>query len=119
MSDPKRYSYSLDNYSGSKHAMRDPSSLVGTVYKVARVAGMTILNVIISEIDEDLKRLGSPIFEDEGGISVLALISTSHIALHCWPARRYFMFDIVSCRPFNKEEVDKLIKDDLDVCDSE
>lgn len=41
--------------------------------------------------------------EDEGGISVYAQITTSHIALHVWPLRRAFCMDIFSCKPFDTD----------------
>jgi S-adenosylmethionine decarboxylase len=49
----------------------------------------------------DPVRLGSD--EDEGGWSVIAQITTSHISIHTWPLRRAFMLDVFSCRPFDEE----------------
>lgn len=115
MGSPTRYAVSLDGYCESKLPMQDAAKLTGLIYKVAALADMTILNVLVSEIDTDLQKLGSPVFEDEGGISVLALISTSHIALHCWPERKFFMFDLVSCRAFCKDSVLKLLLNELRV----
>ncbi len=41
--------------------------------------------------------------EDEGGVSIIMPITTSHIAIHTWPARRALMLDVFSCCPFNVE----------------
>lgn len=49
----------------------------------------------------DEERLGND--EDEGGWSVIAQITTSHIAIHTWPLRRAFMLDVFSCKDFNED----------------
>ena len=115
MASPKRFALSIDGHTANKTTMDDPSQLVRLVYDVAEAANMTILNLAVSEVAADFKKLGSPVFEDEGGISILALIYTSHIALHCWPERKYFMFDLVSCRPFNEAAIRELVEDELEL----
>lgn len=102
---PFRSSLHLDGFSSSTGLLADSAELERIVRHVADLAEMRIINVTTSNIKSDLSKLQSTVFEDEGGISILALISTSHIALHTWPARRTFMFDLVSCRPFNAEDV--------------
>ncbi len=82
-----------------------PIALQSLIRRVARVAEMRVLNLSVSDIATDAKRLYNEVFEDEGGFSFLALISTSHIALHTWPLRERFMFDCVSCKPFNGDAV--------------
>ncbi len=34
---------------------------------------------------------------DKGGISIIALVLESHIALHTWPAYRYATLDVYTC----------------------
>ena len=53
----------------------------------------------------EIDKLGAVPFEDEGGISVIRMLSTSHISLHCWPLRNEFHLDIYSCREFNPEKI--------------
>jgi S-adenosylmethionine decarboxylase len=53
--------------------------------------------------------------EDDGGWSVFAQITTSHIALHGWPLRKAFMMDIFSCKPFDVPEARRLVNKSLDV----
>jgi len=53
--------------------------------------------------------------DDEGGWSVYAQITTSHIAVHCWPLRRAFMLDVFSCRPFDTDKAYKIICDAIGV----
>jgi len=42
-------------------------------------------------------------FEDEGGITAVVVISTSHITCHCWPLQKFFSMDAFSCKDFNTE----------------
>jgi len=37
------------------------------------------------------------IFHDEGGISGICIINTSHISVHCWPLQNFFSADVFSC----------------------
>lgn len=53
--------------------------------------------------------------EDEGGWSVICQITTSHISLHGWPMRGAFMMDIFSCREFDPNAAEKIVKEKLDV----
>lgn len=53
--------------------------------------------------------------DDEGGWSVICQITTSHIALHGWPMRGAFMMDIFSCREFNPEAAEKVVRETLGV----
>lgn len=116
-SNPMRWSYSLDGiYNDRKEDWAILASHLSTIVQgIAAAAGMTIINITTSNIREDLEKLGSDVFEDEGGISVLALISTSHISLHVWPNREAFMLDVVSCREFDAEALHQIVVDWLDV----
>jgi S-adenosylmethionine/arginine decarboxylase-like enzyme len=89
--------------------------LSSMVHGIAAVAGMQIINITVSHIKDDLEKLGKATFEDEGGISVQALISTSHISLHVWPNRNAFMADVVSCREFDADAVHNYVVANLDV----
>jgi S-adenosylmethionine/arginine decarboxylase-like enzyme len=82
---------------------------------VADRAGMRIMSISSAFIEQELAKLGEQAFADEGGISIQALISTSHIALHTWPARNLFMFDLVSCKAFDAKAIRAFVLDDLAV----
>jgi len=56
------------------------------------------------------------IFEDEGGISTLLAITTSHMTLHAWPLQKYFALDTFSCKDFDAEEALSIIRDSIGVC---
>jgi S-adenosylmethionine/arginine decarboxylase-like enzyme len=107
--DPQRWSYAIDGLVTRKGVLADIGYLSNIVYKIAAETGMEIINLLTSNIKEDLRAMDLPVFCDEGGYSIQALISTSHISLHGWPNREYFMLDVVSCRKFDAEELHKLI----------
>lgn len=43
--------------------------------------------------------------EDEGGVTCVGVLSTSHVAIHTWPERSYAVLDVYSCREFDVEVV--------------
>jgi S-adenosylmethionine decarboxylase len=53
----------------------------------------------------DLAKLGKEPFEDEGGVTGVVVLSTSHIAVHTWPARPFLVLDLFSCRDFSPNAV--------------
>jgi len=53
--------------------------------------------------------------EDEGGWSIIAPITTSHMAIHTWPLRGAFMLDIFSCRPFSMTRAEHIVRERLGV----
>jgi S-adenosylmethionine/arginine decarboxylase-like enzyme len=99
---PKRYAVHVDGF-GPQHLLASEDALRYLVKRVSEACDMRVLQIQSSFIERDvrpeLRR------EDEGGISVVALISTSHIAIHTWPSVGFFMFDLVSCRPFDAQAV--------------
>lgn len=113
-SDPRRYALHFDG-KADPDVLGNVAYLEHFVRRIASNARMTILNLISSNIALDLAKLGKGAFEDEGGYSIQALISTSHIALHVWPKRSHFMLDLVSCRAFDVKEVTEAAVDALKV----
>lgn len=49
-------------------------------------------------------------FEDEGGYSMLQVISTSHLSIHTWPLQCFFSFDAFSCKDFDPEIAENILK---------
>lgn len=64
-------------------------------------------------VPEDLDKLGTD--EDEGGWSVIAQITTSHISIHTWPLRGAFMMDVFSCHDFDENVAADLVERGLGV----
>lgn len=86
--------------------LADAPSLQRLVADLVETVGMQLLGrPQVHEVATDIRKLGREPFEDEGGISVLACLSTSHVAIHTWPLRGEFHLDIYSCREFSAENV--------------
>lgn len=82
------------------------SLLEGTIAQL----GMRLLgDPHIYEVEEEIAKLGVEPFEDEGGVTGVAVLSTSHCAIHTWPLRRYFVMDVYSCRDFDPAELERAL----------
>lgn len=66
---------------------------------------------------ERVKKTG--VFEDEGGITSIQVISTSHISLHAWPLQGFFSLDAFSCKTFNADLALSIIRETLMVTEEE
>lgn len=62
---------------------------------------------------ERVKRTGN--FEDEGGITTIQVISTSHLSLHAWPLQKFFSLDAFSCKDFNADLALSIIRETVGV----
>ena len=65
------------------------------------------------EVLERVKQTG--VFEDEGGISTVQVISTSHLSLHAWPLQKFFSLDAFSCKDFNSKLALSIIRETMGV----
>lgn len=54
-------------------------------------------------------------FMDEGGITGVAVISTSHMSIHCWPLQKFFSCDVFSCCNFDGAQAIGLIREHMGV----
>jgi S-adenosylmethionine/arginine decarboxylase-like enzyme len=71
--------------------------------------GVKVYEVPVNpEILERAKRTGN--FEDEGGISTIQVISTSHLSCHAWPLQKYFSLDAFSCCYYDAETALSIIR---------
>lgn len=61
------------------------------------------------EVEEEIHKMGVEPFEDEGGVTGVCVLSTSHCCLHTWPLREFFVMDIYSCRDFDPAVVGEFI----------
>jgi S-adenosylmethionine/arginine decarboxylase-like enzyme len=109
MSDPRRFCYSIVAHSAQPNLLDDGFGVTNTIRKIAVASGMRILDLMSVRVEEQLEKMQLAGFHDEGGLSITAIISTSHIAFHGWPARGVFMFDLVSCRPFDFDVVNGVV----------
>lgn len=80
--------------------------LTTVVIKAAQVGNMHILELVTKKF--------SSLNGVEGGVSVIALIEESHIALHTWPESMYATVDIYTCgAKSNAELALKYVIDEL------
>lgn len=68
-----------------------------------------ILGPTFKQVELEPSKLTGDAFEDEGGISGYAMISTSHMSIHCWPLRKTFMADLFSCKTFDQGQAEDTI----------
>ncbi len=68
---------------------------------------------VMHDVELDLSKLGVEPFEDEGGVTGTVVLSTSHCAIHTWPAREkpYFVLDVYSCRDFASSTVTSMLEE--------
>jgi len=52
---------------------------------------------------------------DDGGVTGIVLISTSHVSIHTWPLRERFSLDVFSCQHFSEDVVQDFLKERLNV----
>lgn len=62
------------------------------------------------EVEEEIEKLGVEPFEDEGCVTGICVLSTSHCAIHTWPLRSFFVMDVYSCRDFDEQIVRDIVK---------
>lgn len=73
--------------------LNDKRALVDFVHGLVDAIDMDELGLHVHEVGTDV---------DSGpGLSVVSVITTSHIAVHTWPGFSYFMLDIASCKAFS------------------
>jgi len=105
----------LDGY------VKDPSVFNGPSLKNAfeKLAEELEMKIIMGpdflEVDLDPSKLQSDVFQDEGGITGMCVISTSHMSIHCWPIRKCFSMDVFSCKDFDGNKAKEIIWDLLGV----
>jgi len=69
------------------------------------------------EVENEIRKLGVEPFEDEGGVTGVVVLSTSHCAIHTWPLRPFFVMDVYSCRDFEADIVEQVLVDHLGAYD--
>lgn len=105
----------LDGYV-SDSVVFNSDSLKNIFEKLAESLEMKIImGPDFLEVELDPTKLQSDVFQDEGGITGMCVISTSHMSIHCWPIRKCFSIDVFSCKDFDSVKAVKIIKDLLGV----
>jgi S-adenosylmethionine decarboxylase len=92
--------------------------LTGLFERLAEALEMQIiLGPEFLEVELDPTKLTSDVFQDEGGITGMCVISTSHMSIHCWPLRKCFSMDVFSCKNFDADAAKFIISRELGIDD--
>ena len=96
---------------GDPDRMRNVEGVVQLLEALVSALGMRCLDKPhIYEVEEEILKLGVEPFEDEGGVTGVAVLSTSHCAIHTWPMRAFFVMDVYSCRDFDPATVERVLQ---------
>lgn len=99
-----------------EHVLRlnDIEFLQEVLLKLVEFLGMQVLDgPRLHRVEFDRSKVDSD--EDEGGVTGILVLTTSHISIHTWPLRERFSLDIFSCREFDEDTAQALIEDLLKV----
>jgi len=109
----------VDGYVSDPSAFTEPS-LRAMFDKLVRTLEMKMLGAPhIYEVPVDpgvlARARATGNFEDEGGITAVAVISTSHMSIHCWPLQKFFSMDVFSCKDFDHRRALGVLREHLGV----
>jgi S-adenosylmethionine decarboxylase len=100
---------------GSPEKLRSVAGVERFLVDLVSALGMRCLREPHTyEVEEEIEKLGVEPFEDEGGVTGVAVLSTSHCAIHTWPLRSFFVMDVYSCRDFDEAIVRKIVSQRFD-----
>lgn len=77
---------------------------------VIRLGMRALTPAIVLDVPLEISKQGGEVWEDEGGITALIALSTSHCSYHSWPSDNRAVLDIYSCRDYDPEIVVELCR---------
>jgi len=83
------------------------------IHELVGALGLTIVHGPVFA-----KARASELTGDLGSLQGFALLTTSHIAVHCWPLQRFFSLDVYARQSFDTDRARMIIDDTLDVMTS-
>jgi len=87
---------------GSAALLGDVTVITEMLQKLVDLLGMRMLGPAhLYDVECEIEKLGKEPFEDEGGVTGICVLSTSHCSIHTWPLRPFFVMDVYSCRDFD------------------
>ena len=96
---------------GPAEPMRNVDAIRSFLEEMVAELGMRCLGAPhMYEVREEISKLGVEPFEDEGGVTGVVVLSTSHCAVHTWPLRMRFVMDIYSCRDVDSDTVERVVQ---------
>jgi S-adenosylmethionine/arginine decarboxylase-like enzyme len=98
--------------------MGDVKTVEAMLVDLIDVLGMRLLGEShMYEVEAEISKLGKEPFEDEGGVTGVCVLSTSHCSIHTWPLRPFFVMDVYSCRDFDPADVERFLTSRLGAYD--
>jgi len=92
---------------GNSDKLNDASEIHAFLLAVIELAGMRrLMGPHVCSVDLQIAKMHQDPFDDEGGVTGVVVLSTSHAAIHTWPLQEFFVFDMYSCRTFNDKVVE-------------
>ncbi len=92
---------------GTAALLGDGKTVETMLRELIDILGMRILGEPhMYEVETEIAKLGVEPFEDEGGVTGVCVLSTSHCSIHTWPLRPFFVMDVYSCRDFDQALVE-------------
>jgi S-adenosylmethionine decarboxylase len=93
---------------GAAELLADAKNVEATLRELIDLLGMRLLGAPhLYEVETEIAKLGVEPFEDEGGVTGVCVLSTSHCTIHTWPLRPFFVMDVYSCRDFEPADVER------------
>lgn len=103
---------------GAPSLLGDAPNVESTLRGLIDLLGMRLLDKPhMYEVETEIAKLGVEPFEDEGGVTGICVLSTSHCSIHTWPLRPFFVMDVYSCRDFDPAVVESHIQAKLGAYD--
>lgn len=89
--------------------LRDRDHLERVLRTLAAVAEMEVVDLRLYVVPEELEKVGKVPFQDSGGVTGYAVLTTSHISIHTFPLLGEYRFDLYSCKDFDPERVEETL----------
>lgn len=94
----------LDAYECDSAALKDANTIYEVLDELPTLIGMTKMTKPYIVFTEGNNK------KDPGGWSGFVLIEESHISIHTFVRRRFFTFDIYSCKEFDTDKAIEYLK---------
>src|SRR5580658_7094067 len=103
---------------GAAALLADVKNVEEMLRELIALLGMRLLGAPhLYEVGTEIAKLGVEPFEDEGGVTGVCVLSTSHCSIHTWPLRSFFVMDVYSCRDFDPALVEQHLATSLGAYD--
>ena len=103
---------------GAPSLLGSAKSVEAMLRELVDLLGMRLLGAPhLYEVETEIAKLGVEPFEDEGGVTGICVLSTSHCSIHTWPLRPFFVMDVYSCRDFDPALVEQHLAKSLGAYD--